>query len=159
MNTWVGMGRLTRDPQIKTYGEANDKKMARFVLAVDRRGKREEGQQNTDFITCVCYGKLADFADSYLRQGTKITMRGSVRTGSYEGKDGQTVYTTDVIADEVEFAESKRDSNAGIQDPRQDKKPDDMMPTPDVNTAQAVAQTADAFVHVDSSVETDLPFA
>ena len=144
MNVVTLIGRLTRDCEIRTYGEANDKKMARFSLAVDRRGKREEGQQNADFITCVCYGRLADFADGYFRQGTKIALRGSIRTGSYTNKDGIKVYTTDVIADEVEFAESKRsaDQNAA--------------PKP----AQAAAPAGDGFVNVaDSGIEEDLPFA
>ena len=110
MNTWNGLGRLVRDPQTRTYGENNDKKMARFTIACERRGKREEGQQNADFIGCVCYGKLADFVDSYLRQGTKIAMRGHIQTGSYKAQDGSTVYTTDVIADEIDFAESKKAS-------------------------------------------------
>ena len=143
MNNVTLLGRLTRDPEIRTYGEAKDKKMARFSLAVDRRGKREEGQQNADFITCVCYGRLADFADSYLKQGTKIALRGHIVTGSYINNDGIKVYTTDVIADEVEFAESKRsaDQNAA--------------PKP----AQAAAPAGDGFVNVpDDGIEEDLPF-
>ena len=111
MNVWIGLGRLVRDPQIKVYGEANDKKMARITLAVDRRGKREEGQQNADFIGCICYGKLADFADNYLRQGTKVAVQGSVSTGKYEDKDGKTVYTTDILLNNIEFAESKRNTD------------------------------------------------
>ena len=115
MNVWIGLGRLVRDPQIKVYGEANDKKMARITLAVDRRGKREEGQQNADFIGCICYGKLADFADNYLRQGTKVAVQGSVSTGKYEDKDGKTVYTTDILLNNIEFAESKRTADQNGQ--------------------------------------------
>lgn len=132
MNTWNGLGRLVRDPQTRTYGENNDKKMARFTIACERRGKREEGQQNADFIGCVCYGKLADFVDSYLRQGTKIAMRGHIQTGSYKAQDGNTVYTTDVIADEIEFAESKKatenassGSNANVGIPNTTAKRDE----------------------------------
>lgn len=112
MNTWIGMGRLTREPQTKTYGPDNDKKMARFTIACDRRGKKEEGQQTADFIPCICYGGLADFADKYLRQGTKVLVTGTITTGKYENKDGQIVYTTDILVSNVEFAESKRNDQS-----------------------------------------------
>lgn len=112
-NLWMGLGRLTKDPQTRTYGENNEKKMARFTMACDRRGRREEGQQTADFIPCVCYGKTADFADQYLRQGTKVLVTGSITTGKYEDKDGRTVYTTDILVNNVEFAESKRTADQG----------------------------------------------
>ena len=161
MNRVILMGRLTKDPNVRYTTGENQTAVARFTLAVDRKfAKRDDpNAQTADFIGCMAFGKLGEFADKYLRQGTKIALAGRIQTGKYQNSEGQTVYTTDVVAEEIEFAESKRDSNAGVQDPRQEKKQDDMMPTPAVNTAQAVAQTADAFVHVDSSVETDLPFA
>ena len=124
MNTWIGTGRLTRDPQTKTYGPNNDKKMARFTIACDRRGKKEDGQQTADFIPCICYGGMADFADKYLRQGTKIIVTGTITTGKYENKDGQTVYTTDILVGNVEFAESKRSADQAQAAPKETTTPD-----------------------------------
>lgn len=145
MNTWIGMGRLTRDPQIRVYGENNDKKMARFVIACDRRGKREEGQQTADFIPCVCYGKTADFVDGYLRQGTKIVVTGSVMTGSFE-KDGQRVYTTDILASQIEFAESKRaDASGGGQ-------------TASVAAPEGEKRQDTSFLDIPDGITEDLPF-
>lgn len=118
MNRWVGTGRPTRDPQVKTYGENNDKKMARFTLASDRRGKKEEGKQTADFIPCICYGGTADFVDRYIRQGTKILVTGSVVTGSYEDKDGKKVYTTDILVSDIEFCESKRSADQAQTAPK-----------------------------------------
>lgn len=115
MNRVLLSGRLTKDTQVSTYGENNEKKMARYTLAVDRGIRREEGQQNADFIGCVCYGKAADFADQYLRQGMKIIVEGRIQSGSYVNKDGQKVFTTDVLVDRHEFCESKRTADQGNQ--------------------------------------------
>ena len=145
MNEWIGMGRLTRDPQIRTYGDNNEKKMARFNMACDRRGKKEEGKQTADFIQCICYGTRADFADTYLRQGTKIVLRGHIQTGKFTNKDGQKVYTTDVIAEEIEFAESKRSG-------------DSAQPSP-TNASQKPATTDTSFMDVPDSVEEELPWS
>lgn len=112
MNIVIMTGRLTRDPMVKTYGDNNDKKMARYTLAVERLGKKEEGQQSADFIGCVCYGGAAEFADRYLRQGTKIIVNGAIQSGQYTNKEGQTIYTTDVIVRNQEFAESKRNDQS-----------------------------------------------
>ena len=151
MNKWIGMGRLVRDPQVRTYGENNDKKMARFTVACDRRGKKEEGQQTADFIGCICYGKQADFVDQYLRQGTKVAIVGSVNTGKYQNKDGQTVYTTDIMVNEIEFAESKRSADQGSQT----SKPDAY----DQIEAQAKATNdTPEFMNVPDGVETNLPW-
>ena len=113
MNKVLLSGRLTRDALVKAYGENNEKKMARYTLACDRFGKHEEGQQTADFIGCVCYGKAADFADTYLRQGMKIIVEGRLVTGSYDDKDGKKVYTTDVFVERQEFCESKRTADHG----------------------------------------------
>lgn len=138
------MGRLTKEPKITVYGENKDKKMARFTLACDRRGRREEGQQTADFIPCICYGKSADFADTYLRQGTKIVLTGSIVTGSYE-KDGQRIYTTDVLVQSMEFAESKK----GQEQVQAQSKP-----------AQASIPTDDdtGFMNIPDELEESLPF-
>lgn len=107
MNEVILMGRLTADPKI-TQTQAG-MKVARYTLAVDRRGKKEEGQQTADFPSIVVFGKGAEFAEGYLFKGTKIVLRGRIQTGSYTNKDGVKVYTTDVVADDQEFAESKKD--------------------------------------------------
>ena len=108
MNKVILMGRLTREPDIRYSQNANGSMaVARFTLAVDRRVKREETEQNADFISCVSFGKPAEFVEKYLHQGTKIVVTGRIQTGSYTNKDGQRVYTTDVVVEEQEFAESK----------------------------------------------------
>lgn len=106
MNKVILMGRLTRDPDVRYTGEGNSMAVARYTLAVDRRFKRE-GEPTADFINCVAFGKSAEFVDKYLHKGTKMVVSGRLQTGSYTNKDGQKVYTTDVIIEEQEFAESK----------------------------------------------------
>lgn len=107
MNKVILMGRLTRDPDIRyTQGE-NSMAVARYTLAVDRRRANADGQREADFISCVAFGRQAEFAERYLHQGTKIAATGRIQTGSYTNKDGQKVYTTDVVIEEQEFAESK----------------------------------------------------
>lgn len=107
INRWVGMGRLTRDPNI-TYAQKDNSAIARFTLAVDRRvAKNNDNQQTADFISCVAFGHNADFIEKYLRQGTKVALEGRIQTGSYTNKDNVKVYTTDIIVDNIEFAESK----------------------------------------------------
>lgn len=113
MNKVILIGRLTRNPEVR-YSQANESMaIARFTLAVDRRGRKNDSdQQNADFISCVSFGKAAEFAEKYLKQGTKIAVTGRIQTGSYINKDGQKVYTTDVVIEEQEFAESKASSGA-----------------------------------------------
>lgn len=106
MNKVELIGRLTKDPSVKTSGELT---IARYTLAVDRRFKKD-GEQAADFISCVAFGKAGDFAEKYLHKGTKIAVCGRIQTGSYE-KDGRTIYTTDVVAEEQEFVEPKKDSD------------------------------------------------
>ncbi|MCR4694963.1 MAG: single-stranded DNA-binding protein [Pseudobutyrivibrio sp.] len=106
MNKVILMGRLTRDPEVR-YGGANNSAVARFSLAVDRRFKREGDEQTADFISCVAFGKTAEFLEKYARKGTKFVVEGRIQTGSYTNKDGNKVYTTDVVCENVEFAESK----------------------------------------------------
>ena len=107
MNNVVVMGRLTRDPEIRQTAENTP--VAGFNLAVDRikRKNDTENKQAADFPHCIAFGKTAEFCEKFLKQGTKICLRGHIQTGSYTNKDGQTVYTTDIIADQIEFAESK----------------------------------------------------
>lgn len=110
MNKVILLGRLTRDPELR-YTNGNDPMaIGRYTLAVDRRFKRD-GEQTADFIPCTVFGKQAEFAEKYLKQGTKILIAGRIQTGSYTNKDGAKVYTTEVIVDEQEFAESKNDGD------------------------------------------------
>ena len=115
MNKVILMGRLTRDPDIRYSQGENAMAVARYTLAVDRRGRKDgSSDQTADFISCVSFGKIAEFAERYLHQGTKIVAEGRIQTGSYTNKDGQKVYTTDVVVENCEFAESKNSaSDAG----------------------------------------------
>lgn len=111
MNKVILMGRLTREPDVR-YSQNSDGSMAvaRYTLAVDRRRARtnsDGAEQTADFISCVAFGRQGEFAEKYLHQGTKIAITGRIQTGSYTNKDGQRVYTTDVVVDDQEFAESK----------------------------------------------------
>ena len=106
MNKVILMGRLTRDPDVRYSQGDNSMAIARFSLAVDRRFKRD-GEASADFISCVAFGKQAEFAERYLHQGTKLVVEGRIQTGSYTNKDGQKVYTTDIVVENCEFAESK----------------------------------------------------
>lgn len=106
MNKVILMGRLTRDPDIRYSQGENTMCVARYTLAVDRRFK-QDGQPSADFISCVAFAKQGEFAERYLHQGTKIVIEGRIQTGSYTNKEGQKVYTTDVVVENSEFAESK----------------------------------------------------
>lgn len=110
MNKVILIGRLVRDCNVTYTQGAETICIARYTLAVDRRGKKQDGQPTADFISCVAFKNNAEFAEKYLRQGTKIAVEGHIQTGSYKNKDGQTVYTTDVIIDTQEFAESKKET-------------------------------------------------
>lgn len=106
MNKVILMGRLTKNPEIKYAGKDSDMAVARYTLSVNRRYKRD-GEQEADFISCVTFGKSAEFAQKYLRKGIRIVIGGRISTGSYKDKDGKTIYTTDVIVEEHEFAQNK----------------------------------------------------
>lgn len=107
MNKVILMGRLTRDPEVR-YSTSGDGQLAiaRYTLAVDRRFRRD-GEQTADFIRCVAFGRSGEFAEKYFHQGTKVVITGRIQTGSYTNRDGQKVYTTDVVVEDQEFAESK----------------------------------------------------
>ena len=110
MNRVILMGRLTRDPEVR-YTQGNEPMaVARYTLAVDRRVRRQDGNEQTaDFINIVAFRKAGEFAEKYFRQGMRVLVSGRIQTGSYTNKDGQRIYTTDVIVDEQEFADAKRD--------------------------------------------------
>ena len=114
MNKVILMGRLTRDPEVRYSQAAEPLAIARYTLAVDRRFQRRDNsgnEQTADFISCVAFGRNGEFAEKYLKQGTKIAITGRIQTGSYTNKDGNKVYTTEVIVEEQEFAESKNASS------------------------------------------------
>lgn len=114
MNKVILMGRLTRDPDIRYSQGDNPTAVARYTLAVDRRFTRRDGgdsQQTADFISCVAFGRSAEFAERYLRKGLKLVVTGRIQTGSYTNQEGQKVYTTDVVVEDQEFAESKAASD------------------------------------------------
>lgn len=111
MNKVLLMGRLTKDPEVRYSQGDTPMAIARFNLAVDRRFKRE-GEPDADFISCVAFGKPAEFAEKYLKKGTKIAAEGRWQTGSYTNKDGAKVYTNDCVIEQMEFAESKASSVA-----------------------------------------------
>ncbi len=127
MNKSILMGRLTRDPDVRY---ADNKAYARFTIAVDRRVKQETGQ-NADFIQCVAFGKTAEFIEKYIQKGTKILVTGHIQTGSYTDRDGKKVYTTDVICEEVEFAESKAQQEPKEQPTPTQTDPNGFMSIPD----------------------------
>ena len=129
MNKVIEIGRLTKEPEIRYSQGASSTCVARYTLAVDRKFK-QEGQPNADFINCIAFGKLGEFAEKYLHKGTKIAVVGRIQTGSYKNKDGNTVYTTDVVVEEQEFCESKS-SNQSQQNERPQQSSDDFMSIPD----------------------------
>ena len=151
MNLVVLMGRLTKDPNVTYTQGAEPMCIARYTLAVDRRGKKQEGQPTADFISCVAFKNNAEFVEKYLRQGTKIAVVGHIQTGSYTNQEGQKVYTTDVIVDEVEFAESKR---GDVTQP-----PASNQASNQASTSPAVVTASDGFVNIPDAIDEDeVPF-
>ncbi len=145
MNKVILMGRLTRDPEVRYSQSANPMAIARYSLAVNRRFKRE-GEPDADFINCVAFGKTGEFVEKYLKKGQLINVIGSLRTGSYDDKDGKKVYTTDVVVEEHFFAESKKASDDYSQAPSRPAK-----------TTKPTNDVPDDF-NVTQPVDDDLPF-
>lgn len=151
MNKVILMGRLTRDPDVRYSAGENSTAVARYTLAVDRRFHRD-GDATADFIGCVAFGRQAEFAEKYLRQGTKIAITGRIQTGSYTNREGQKVYTTDVVVEEQEFAESKNagGNNGGYSAPQHNN------PAPSANTSDL--GSADGFMNILDGIDEELPF-
>lgn len=141
MNKVILLGRLTKDPDVRYTQGAETTCIARYTLAVDRKFKKDN-EQTADFVSCVAFGRNGEFAEKYLRQGTKIAITGRIQTGSYTNKDGQKVYTTDVVVEEQEFAESKASNNESYSAPSR--------PEP--------SSTGDGFMNLDAYQDLDLPF-
>ena len=139
MNKVILMGRLTRDPEIKSSQGEKSTTIARYTLAVDRRFKRDN-EQNADFIGCVAFGRSAEFAEKYFRQGLKVIVTGRIQTGSYTNKEGQKVYTTDVVVEDQEFAESKATSQQNQQ-----------------NNSTPVTD-GDGFMNIPDGIDDEMPF-
>lgn len=143
MNKVILMGRLTRNPEVRYGAGENSTAVARYTIAVDRRFKRD-GEQSADFISCVTFGRNAEFAEKYLRQGTKIVLTGRIQTGSYTNRDGQKVYTTDIVVEEQEFAESKATAGNGGQNNY---------------SRPAAAADAEGFMNIPDGIDDELPFS
>lgn len=120
MNKTLLIGRTTKDPDIRYTQSEQPMTIARFSLAVDRRFKRDGDNQSTDFISCVAFGKTAEFIEKYVFKGTKIAVEGRIQTGSYTNNDGNKVYTTDVVVEQVEFAGAKTDSKSAAKESNDD---------------------------------------
>lgn len=131
MNKVILMGRLTRDPEVRYSKGEESMAVARFHLAVDRRLKRESNEQNVDFISCVAFRKTAEFIEKYTHKGTKLVLEGRIQTGSYINKEGQKVYTTDVVVENYEFAESKKSAEQEQQPSNPETDKDGFMNIPD----------------------------
>ena len=157
MNVVVLMGRLTRDPDVRYTTGEEARAIARYTLAVDRRFRRD-GDQSADFITCVAFGRSAEFAEKYLKKGSKITVNGRIQTGSYTNRDGVKVYTTEVVVDNQEFAESKAASEASrsaYADAAEMRSGGQPMPFPEQNTP---AEADDGFMNIPEGIDEELPF-
>ncbi len=132
MNKVILMGRLTRDPDVRYSQGDNSMAIARYTLAVDRRMRRDsQDQQTADFIGCVAFGKQGEFAEKYLHQGTKIAVEGRIQTGSYTNKDGQKVYTTDIVVENHEFCESRNSAASSNNGNSNQSHDDGFMNIPD----------------------------
>ncbi|MDE6405467.1 MAG: single-stranded DNA-binding protein [Lachnospiraceae bacterium] len=147
MNKVILMGRLTRDPEVRYSQGENATAVARYTLAVDRRFNRNNDEQTADFITCVAFGRSGEFAEKYLHKGTKIAVTGRIQTGSYTNKDGVKVYTTEVVVEDQEFAESKNASQqagGGY--------------APAGRTESAPMAAGDGFMNIPDGIDEELPF-
>lgn len=145
MNKAILVGRLTRDPEVRYSQGENATAVARYTLAVDRRFKRE-GEPSADFINCVAFGRPAEFAEKYFRQGLRVAISGRIQTGSYTNKDGVKVYTTEVVVEEQEFAQSRNEGGS-------DQAQNSAQPT------QQAPSTQDngGFMNIPEGID-DLPF-
>ena len=146
MNKVILMGRLTRDPEVRYSQGENATAVARYTLAVDRRYNRNNDEQSADFISCVAFGRNGEFAEKYLRKGTKIVLDGEIRNNNYTNREGQMVYGMEIVTNNVEFAESKSASaaNSGY--------------VPNNSTPAPSAPAGDGFMNIPDGIEEELPF-
>ena len=139
MNKVILCGRLVRDPEVRYSQGENAMCVSKYTLAVDRKGKKVEGQPTADFINCTAFGKNGEFAEKYFRQGLRVLVCGIIQTGSYTNKDGQKVYTTDVIVDDQEFADGKNGEQVNSR------------PQPSM-------ASGDGFMNIPDGIDEGLPF-
>ncbi|MCR4587085.1 MAG: single-stranded DNA-binding protein [Lachnospiraceae bacterium] len=145
MNKVILMGRLTRDPEVRYSQGESSTAIARYSLAVDRRRAANNGEQTADFINIVAFGRSAEFAEKYFRKGMKVLVTGRIQTGSYTNKEGQKVYTTDVVAEDQEFCESKNSNNGGYESAQG-------------HSDAAPAAAGDGFMNIPEGIDEELPF-
>ncbi|MBE5851079.1 MAG: single-stranded DNA-binding protein [Lachnospiraceae bacterium] len=148
MNKVILVGRLTRDPEVRYSSGDQAMAIARYSLAVDRRGRRDSAagdQQTADFINIVAFGRDGEFAEKYLRKGMRILVEGHIQTGSYTNKDGQKVYTTDVVVERHEFVENKGSTQGGSADAF-------------VPASSAPSDSGDGFMNIPDGIDEELPF-
>ena len=150
MNRVILMGRLTRDPEVRYSQGERSMAIARYTLAVDRRGRRSQDggsdQQTADFINIVAFDRAGEFAEKYFRQGMRVSISGRIQTGSYTNKDGVKVYTTEVIVEEQEFAESRAESDANRANFQHQAAP------------APSADAGDGFMNIPEGIDDVLPF-
>ena len=146
MNKVILMGRLTRDPEVRYSQGENAMAVARYTLAVDRRFNRNGDENTADFINCVAFGRAGEFAEKYLHKGMKIAVTGRIQTGSYTNRDGVKVYTTDVVIEDHEFAESKNSSSANSGGFDMDRNRPEPM------------GAGDGFMNIPDGIDEELPF-
>ena len=146
MNKVILMGRLTRDPEVRYSTGEQATAVARYTLAVDRRRGRNssDGEQTADFINCVAFGRAGEFAEKYFHKGIKIAITGRIQTGSYTNKEGQKVYTTDVVVEDQEFAESKNASGEAAVAP--------------AHAPESASAAGDGFMNIPEGIDEELPF-
>ena len=157
MNKVILMGRLTRDPDIRYSAGDSSSMVARYTVAVDRRFSRrnDDGEQTADFIGCVAFGRSAEFAQNYLHKGTKVVVTGRIQTGSYTNRDGQKVYTTDVVVEDQEFAESRAAAEQhGVNTSSYAPMDRPAAPAP----ARPDDSVGDGFMNIPDGIDEDLPF-
>ena len=142
MNKVIMMGRLTRDPEVRYTTGEKSMCVARFSIAVDRRGKQKEGAPEADFFNCISFGRQGEFVEKYLKKGTKILLSGRLQNNNYTNRDGQKVYAIDILVEEIEFAESKKEGST----------------TAPAAAPAVPASDADAFFPVEDAEDLPLPF-
>lgn len=145
MNKVILCGRLTKDPDVRYSTGTTQMCVAKYTIAADRKFKKE-GEASADFINCVSFGKIAEFAEKYFRKGTKIIVSGRIQTGSYTNKDGNKVYATDVIIEEQEFAESKNQNNGTYQNQNTEPTPPPM------------PERSNGWMNIPDGIDESLPF-
>ncbi len=164
MNKVVLVGRLTRDPEVRYSQSESSTAVGRYTVAVDRRFKRDN-EPTADFIPCVVFGRSAEFAEKYFRQGMRVAISGRIQTGSYTNKDGVKVYTTEVIVEDQEFAESKAEFEANRNSYQQNSYQQNSYqqpapaPTADKGAGFMNMPDEDGFMNIEDGIEDDLPFS